>query len=315
MSKPPLLGFFLFNNKKRKKMGWKIIEIENGEKLSLFLENLVIYKELDKITISINDIDVLLINNYKINLSVQLINELCNKNVLTILCDNNYLPKSLIIPIIGNYNTVKVLQNQINWNHVWKSNIWKQIIGQKINNQKELIKKIFKDSKNNEIVNKLINLKKDLKDYDITNREGHASKIYWHTLFGINFKRFNDDYLNKLLNYGYTILRAYFTRAIIKKGLDPRISIFHKSFHNYFALSSDLMEPFRVIIDVEVWKIWDIGIVDFYKDKNTLLLAFNKKIIINNKKQYINNAIDLFVDCFVNNSDIPQIEYDYEKYF
>ncbi|MGL5617809.1 MAG: type II CRISPR-associated endonuclease Cas1 [Metamycoplasmataceae bacterium] len=296
-------------------MGWKIIEIENGEKLSLFLENLVIYRGINKITILINDIDVLLINNYHINLSVQLINELANKNVLTIICNNNYLPSSIIVPIIGNYNTLKILNNQLLWNHVWKSNTWKSIVRQKINNQKSLIERIKIDCENIIAIEKLTTLLKELKDYDISNREGHASKIYWHALFGLDFKRFNDDYLNKLLNYGYTILRAYLTRSIIKKGLDPRISIFHKSFHNYFALSSDLMEPFRIIIDVEVWKIWDEGIIDFYQHKDILLEAFNKKIIINNKKQYINNAIDLFVDSFVNNTSIPEIKYDYEKYF
>ena len=155
----------------------------------------------------------------------------------------------------------------------------------------------------------------EIKEYDITNREGHAAKVYWHSLFDKNFKRHEDDYMNKILNYGYTILRAYLARSIIKKGLDPRISLFHKSFHNFFALASDLMEPFRIIIDVEAFKIYEIGEVDFYKHKDILIQCFNKKILVNGKKQYLNNAIDIYVDSFVNQGEIPLIKYMYETNF
>lgn len=289
-------------------MGWKIIEIENTQKLNLFLDNLVIFNnDNERITIPIIDIDVLLINNYKINISVQLINKLADNNVLLIICDNNYLPCSLVVPIIGNYNTIKILDNQLNWNHKWKSMIWKQIIKMKITNQKELI---INMTENKVIENELNSFLSQIKDYDITNREGHASKIYWHTLFGINFKRFEDDYINKLLNYGYTILRGYFTRSIIKKGLDPRISIFHKSFHNYFSLSSDLMEPFRILIDIVVYKIYKIGEINFYEHKQLLIEIFNQKILVNDKYQFINNAIDMFVDCIVNQTELPTLNFD-----
>lgn len=177
----------------------------------------------------------------------------------------------------------------------------------KITNQKELISNM---TENKVIENELNSFLSQIKDYDITNREGHASKIYWHTLFGINFKRFEDDYINKLLNYGYTILRGYFTRSIIKKGLDPRISIFHKSFHNYFSLSSDLMEPFRILIDIVVYKIYKIGEINFYEHKQLLIEIFNQKILVNDKYQFINNAIDMFVDCIVNQTELPTLNFN-----
>lgn len=289
-------------------MGWKIVEIENSQRLSLFLDNLVIFNsENEKIHIPIKNIDVLLINNFKCNLSVQLMNKLSESNILSIICDNNYLPCSLIVPIIGNYNTLKVLECQLNWNHKWKSKIWKDIIFKKISNQIELIKNI---NASNNSIDLLEQLKNNIKDYDVTNREGHASKIYWHNLFGLSFKRFDDDYVNKLLNYGYTILRGYFTRSIIKKGLDPRISIFHKSFHNYFALSSDLMEPFRIIVDNIVYKIYLTGEIDFYNHKQEILEFFNNKIEVNGKLYFINKSIDLFVDSIINQSKLPELNFN-----
>ena len=102
-------------------MGWKIIEIATAERLRLFLDNLVIFKADDRITIPINDIDVLLIDNIQINLSVQLINRLAEANVNLIFCDKNHLPTTQILPVMGNYNSLKIINQQINWNNIFKS--------------------------------------------------------------------------------------------------------------------------------------------------------------------------------------------------
>ena len=50
-------------------MGWKIIELENGEHLSLFLDNLVIRTETSKITISLSDIDTIITHNNKLSIT------------------------------------------------------------------------------------------------------------------------------------------------------------------------------------------------------------------------------------------------------
>ena len=292
-------------------MGWKIVEIESAQKLRLFLDNLVIYKDNDKITIPLNDIDTLIIDNIEITMSIQLIIKLSYNNINVIICDDKHLPSTQLLPIIGNYNSLKILNIQMNWNHHFKANLWSAIVKQKILNQ-ILILKFF--NKCSELIEQeIINLIDDIKPYDISNREGHAAKIYWHTLFGVNFNRRDEDnIINKLLNYGYAILRSYVSRSIVKKGLDPRISIFHKSFHNHFALSSDLMEVFRIIIDYEVLKITsreDYRETPWYLIKQQLVECFNKKIRVNNQEQYINNAIDLFIDAIVNQTQLPKIEF------
>ena len=157
----------------------------------------------------------------------------------------------------------------------------------------------------------------DIKDYDISNREGHAAKIYWHTLFGIDFNRRDEENpINKYLNYGYAILRSYFSKSIVKKGLDPRISIFHKSFHNHFALSSDLMEVFRTIIDFEVIKIVEIEKMKkpWFESKQKLIECFNKRIIVDDKEQFINNAIDKFIDAIVNEKKLPKLIFPFYEW-
>ncbi len=290
-------------------MGWKIVEISEAQKLRLFLDNLVIYKDEDKIIIPINDIDTLLIDNVQINLSIQLINKLSESNVNVIVCDQYHLPHTQLLPIIGNYNSLKILNKQLNWNHKYKSNLWTKIIKTKICNQKELLSHFGYYGEKTRELDELLN---DIKEYDVSNREGHAAKIYWHTLFGVDFNRRDDNNpINKYLNYGYAILRSYLSKSIVKKGLDPRISIFHKSFHNHFALSSDLMEVFRIIIDFEVIKIVEIEKMEkpWHESKQQLVECFNRRMFINGKEQFINNAIDQFVDSIVSEKELPKLEF------
>ena len=52
-----------------------------------------------------------------------------------------------------------------------------------------------------------------------------------------------------MLNYGYAIIRAYITRAIVSYGYNPSLGVFHKSEYNSFCLADDFLEIFRPIVD------------------------------------------------------------------
>ena len=176
-------------------MGFKTLEIIEGEFLKIYLNNLLIYRNDMKIIIPFNSIDTLIIDNYRSNISIQLLNKLSENNILTIICDKRHLPASQILPMSGNYNSLKIIQNQIKWTNKAKGFLWQQIINQKIQNQIGLLKYLDID------VYDLEKLKNQVDFFDISNREGHTSKIYWHKLFGKNFNRDDDnDKINNLLN-------------------------------------------------------------------------------------------------------------------
>jgi CRISPR-associated protein Cas1 len=86
---------------------------------------------------------------------------------------------------------------------------------------------------------------------DPLNVEAQASRRYWPALFADpNFRReraFDDQ--NRLLNWGYAILRAMVARAICAAGLHPSVGVQHHNRYNAFCLADDLMEPFRPLVD------------------------------------------------------------------
>jgi CRISP-associated protein Cas1 len=91
---------------------------------------------------------------------------------------------------------------------------------------------------------------------DPNNVEARAAQIYWPRLFGPAFRRDrNIDGINSLLNYGYSLIRSAVARAIVGSGLHPTIGIHHTNQYNAFCLADDLMEPFRPLIDVHVYRV------------------------------------------------------------
>ena len=57
------------------------------------------------------------------------------------------------------------------------------------------------------------------------------------------------DRRNKLLNYGYAVVRAGVARALVAAGLVPALGLFHQGAANAFNLADDLFEPFRPFVD------------------------------------------------------------------
>ncbi len=128
---------------------------------------------------------------------------------------------------------------------------------------------------------------------DATNREGHAAKVYFNALFGKGYTRDDDCSINAALDYGYAVLLSYFNREIVSSGYLTQLGLFHNNKFNPFNLSSDLMEPYRAIIDKEV------VLNNFEKfesdEKHQLLRVFDNYVNINNQIQTVSNSIKIYV--------------------
>ncbi len=296
-------AFFIYNFN----MGYKFIEIEEGKSLSLYLDNLVVEWENNKMTIPLCDIDSIISHNIKLRITAQLINAFAKHNINFIICDANHIPVSQIIPLYSHFNTLKIFQEQLSWTNNYKNFLWVKIIRQKITNQMNVLK-FFKNDES--MILKLSNLINEVKEFDMSNREGHAAKVYWHSLFGIKFNRNEDSIINSLLNYGYALIYSMLSRSIVKKGLDPRVSLFHKSFNNTFALATDFMEIFRFVIDIKVFTLFlNNQMNNFYLAKEEIISwVANYSLIIDGKKMFINNAVDYFIDCVIKGINFKEIE-------
>lgn len=167
----------------------------------------------------------------------------------------------------------------------------KKIILNKIDNQKETIKKIRTQSperKNaindiNSIYNKLYKAVNPTLS-EIMGYEGSAAKIYFSFFFSEhNWKRraprIKEDYINSILDIGYTILFNYIDAILRVYGFDNYIGVLHRTFYQRKSLVCDIVEPIRPIIDYEIRKAINLGIFcedDFINSNGKYLLKYEE---------------------------------------
>ena len=213
-----------------------------------------------------------------------------------------------MMPYYGSYNTSKKVIHQVNWSQERKDVVWQKIIIYKIHNQAMLLKNLNIDG-----YEKLLEYEKQVEVADKTNREGHAAKVYFNLLYGMEFYRSEPDNTNISLDYGYTILLSLMNREIVSKGYITQIGINHKNEFNQFNLSCDLMEIFRPMVDEIVYKNREFVFDKEYKHK--LIDVCNREVYIQNKKQYLSNAIQIFInsvfDFLENNKESEILNYEF----
>ena len=267
-------------------MSWRTVIISRTAKLDYQMGYLVIRKD-DVTKIHLSEIETVMIESTSVSLTAALLCELTKKKIKVIFCDEKRNPSAELMSYYGCLDTSNKIRKQIAWKQSTKEAVWTEIVTEKIRKQKE-----FLEARGKEESEQLSSYLKEIDWNDVTNREGHAAKVYFNAVFGMDFTRTEDNIINAALNYGYTINLSAFTREIVANGYLTQLGIFHDNMFNQFNLASDFMEPFRVLVDREVF---GLNLTKFeHEEKKQLVNIFNHEVKIDNKIQYVNNAIKIY---------------------
>ncbi len=265
----------------------KSIIIDNDSKVKLSNNNIVIENSNGIFNESLDCISLIIMQS-RASLTTDLINEVIDKNIPIVICDNKKMPNAYILPYYGVNNRFETISKQINWKNCVKQKVSLEIIRNKIMNQQKAIELLFgrKEIYKNYLENLCVENK--------TKSEAFVARKYFYKLFGNQFNR--RDYsneINRKLNYGYAILASVITCEIINHGYLTEIGINHCAKTNNYNFTYDIIEPFRPIIDVFVYRTRDVEFNSEYKIKLVNLLY--EEIIYNKKKYSVLNAIKEYV--------------------
>ena len=267
--------------------GWRVIIVTGRGKLDLRYNSISIRRDNGTDFIHIGEVNTLILETTTISITAALMCELIKQKVKVIFCDEKSNPHFELLPFYGSHDCSARIKEQIAWTDFLKESLWTIIVTEKIENQMKLLKKLNKEEYR--ILEEYLS---QIEHNDNTNREGHSAKIYFSALFGNNFSRNKENSLNAFLNYGYQLLLSTFNKEIVANGYLTQIGIFHKNMFNYYNLSSDLMEPFRVIVDELAYKE---NPQKFEKDeKRKLQNILNLKFRINNVNHYLSDVIKIY---------------------
>lgn len=267
-------------------MSWRVVVISKRAKLDYQMGYMVVRNE--EITkIHLGEIATVIVESTAVSLTTGLLAELTKRKIKVVFCDEKRNPSSELIGYYGSHDTSNKIRKQIQWSKNTKETVWTEIVTEKIRKQKELLEYLGKDEA--ELLETYL---QEIHLNDETNREGHAAKVYFNALFGLDFTRTADTLTNAALNYGYSIILSTFTREIVANGYITQLGLFHDNMFNQFNLASDLMEPFRVMIDQ---KVVAMDLEQFeHQEKLQLVNLLNHEVFIDGKVQYVNNAIKIY---------------------
>ncbi len=224
----------------------RIIDLSGGP-AQLHARNGLLVIERDgepDVTVPLTEVAALVVAHPRVTFTQSTVSGLADAGGILVTSDNRFLPAAMMLPLRSNFIQTQRLTVQAGASKPTRKRLWQQIICAKICAQAKAIE----DRTGTPC--SIRKMARRVRSGDPTNVEAQAARRYWSDLFGNEFRRDPDrDDQNRLLNYGYAVLRATVARALCGSGLHPSIGIRHHNRYNPFCLADDIMEPWRPTVD------------------------------------------------------------------
>ena len=286
-------------------MSWRIVVVSSRCKLDLKMGSMVIRGE-DTKRIFLDEIAVLVVENPAVSLTGCLLEALVEKKIRVVFCDQKRSPLAELHPYHSSHDSSAKIKSQIAWDRDLQGAIWSEIVCDKIRKQADFCEELGKTEEASRIRSYI----PQVELHDATNREGHAAKVYFNAVFGMEFSRSRECVTNAALNYGYGLLLSAFNREIVSCGYLTQLGLFHSNMFNPYNLSCDLMEPFRVLVDRRV-KAEGFTVLEGAQ-KHSLWNLLNDTVLINGTRQTVLNAIRIYTHSLfsaLNHADMSHIRF------
>lgn len=292
-------------------MGWRTVIVSSVSKLDYKMNYLVVRSGNTITRIHLSEIAVLIVESTAVSLTAYLLSELEKEKIITVFCDEKRIPQGIYMPLYGSYDTSRKVKIQTGWLQENRNLVWQSIVQRKIAGQSAVLRHFDKQDAGK----KLAGYVSQVEPGDVTNREGHAAKVYFNAMFGMGFSRDDkDNIINAELNYGYGILLSVVSREVVNNGYITQVGIHHDNLYNNLNLACDLMEPFRPFVDCLVAKMPH---KEFSQaEKQQIIGMLNHKIQQDGREQFVLNAITIYAKSILDSiadGNVSAIKFpDYE---
>jgi len=246
----------------------QVVEIAtDGRHLALDRGFLTISERGDEVgRVALDQLAAVVANAHGLTYSNNIMVALAQRGVPVILCGANHVPAALVWPVDGHHAQSGRMIDQASASLPLKKRLWAQIVRAKILAQGAALASTGAPHGG------FLLLSRKVRAGDPENVEAEAARRYWPLLMGKEFRRDQDGGgANALLNYGYAILRGGVARAVMAAGLHPGFGLMHSNRANPMLLVDDLMEPFRPIVDREVWHLLKSGTLEIDREAKSTL--------------------------------------------
>jgi CRISP-associated protein Cas1 len=270
----------------------RILEITNPSELHIHDHQLEIQQENKEVTVSIDELSLIVTQGADIRLSTMDISILAENNVLLLTVGKNYLPSSMTLTYNANSRQSITMVKQLELSKRKINYLWNTIIQAKIKNQSKVLSLLGKEG-SEEIYEYIHKINRGDKD----NVEAIAANKYFQYYYpGLNRRK--EFPINSCLNYGYSIIRSSLARTLAIHGFLLSKGLHHHSSLNAFNLVDDLIEPFRAFVDYNAIQVVSNNTNLTKEQRKRLLETVFMECRINGQITTLNIAMDMYVNSF-----------------
>jgi CRISPR-associated protein Cas1 len=225
-------------------MAWKGLHLSRPSRLSVADAQIVVAQDEGEVRVALEDVAYVILDTAHATLSASLLSACMESGVAIIVTDARHMPSGLLLPFHSHHRQSGVANLQSSASEPLRKQCWRRIVVAKIENQATHL-----GNQGRPAASVVRAMSKHVGSGDPDNVEARAARAYWSALFD-NFTRDDQaDLRNKLLNYGYAVMRAAIARALVAFGCLPALGVHHASITNAFNLADDFIEPYRPFVD------------------------------------------------------------------
>ncbi len=230
-------------------MAWRGLHLSKPSRLSLADGQIVIGQDDGEVRLALEDVAWIVLDTPQATLTSALLSACMSAGIAIIATDETHTPSGMTLPFHRNFRQGEIAQLQVALGAPLKKRLWQNVVRAKIVNQAAAL-----DALDRSGAPPLREMARHVGSGDPDNVEARAARDYWSKLWP-EFRREDEgDRRNKLLNYGYAVVRSGIARALVASGLLPAFGLMHASATNAFNLADDVVEPFRPFVDVLAWQ-------------------------------------------------------------
>lgn len=280
-------------------MSYRQIMIAKTARLGVNKEQLHVNCEGQDYHLPLTDIGIIILESTSILLSSALISACSKHNVAIICCDEMHMPTATLLAYNQHYRPYYMLEKQMAQTTQIKAMLAEQVLKRKIQNQKDVLRYCQRSQKTVEL---LEHYQHELSANDEDNREGTAAKVFFHALYGGDFVRFEDDYINHVQNYGYAIFRSSLANIFSSYGFTLFLGFNHVGQTNAWNLVYDMIEPYRPLIDYYAFfnNHSDYESELTLQTKKELVQLLNAPVIIDGTEYTVQYSFEILAKSYLN---------------
>jgi len=230
-------------------VAWRGLHLSQPSRLSIAQDQLVVAQEDGEVRLALEDVAWIVLDSPRSTLTAALLSACMAHGIAVVVTDETHTPCGVALPFGRHHRHADVARVQAAAGRPLKKRLWQALVQAKIENQAAALDAVSRQGSG-----LLREMAARVGSGDPSNKEAQAARFYWGQ-FWREFKRSDEgDRRNKLLNYGYAVVRSGVARALVASGLIPAFGLQHASVSNAFNLADDLFEPFRPFVDVLAWR-------------------------------------------------------------